>query len=912
MPAPRPSVFRFCASCCVTLVCWALWLTLGTTLVVLAYIACVRELPVPNFALRRVEARLAEAGYALQFGAAHLDPTGRVLLENVSFRSTRFDDPLLTCRLLYVRHNFWSFLAGRTEPSEIRVENAAIQLPAMLSPSGTTMPVVKDLAATLRFDHNAWEIDQFVGRVGALVLSIHGQAPATSRGGTGMGPSRTVEDLLNEFLLQARRAMPVLRHLDAFAQPSLGIQLAPNRADLLFTAKSVDRPWGQPIATGEIAAAASIALDRLGTQPLRLHLATDHLDYGGEVAADVVRAVIVADLPAGAKTPHPLEILLAAGQVTTQGETAVAPLLQLDVATWPAVKSRILTQLDGEFIAAEVEAELREQTARIHAEGRMPHGLVSRVLTKHTPRAAPYFVFGDPIDFIADATLKPGWRFDTLATRVDAQRLDSRGVKVTSARGRIDIAGTSFLAHDARVTIGDSGARGSYWMDFATTDYRMLLDGRLRPADINGWFRGDWWLGFWNRFFEFPEAPPAADVDVQGRWREPYLSNNFVRARAGRARVLGGDFEQVNATVFVRPGFAHGWALEGRRAGGTERLSGGFKRFAGTTPRENARFEFDFAGNADPAVIGRMLEGKADEILASLHFTRPPELHAWGALDGANADYAFTGEAAQPLHYFGFPLDAVKVGGSVKGQDIVLDAVDFVAAGGKGNGRAALTGPTGDRRLGFDLFVNGAKLSAAIHAYEEFSAARAGKPYVATPDGKFVRKAANSQLDIAFSAQGALGDIKSFRGKGNTALTGAELGEVHLFGLLSQALSGLSLNFSSLKLDAVRASFDVHDGTIFFPDLKVTGPSAVIDARGQYNFSANALDFNAKFKPYETPGSLLAAAMSLVLNPLTSILELKLSGPLADPKWSVSVTAPSSAPKTPPAPKPLEPTTPPP
>ncbi len=130
---------------------------------------------------------------------------------------------------------------------------------------------------------------------------------------------------------------------------------------------------------------------------------------------------------------------------------------------------------------------------------------------------------------------------------------------------------------------------------------------------------------------------------------------------------------------------------------------------------------------------------------------------------------------------------------------------------------------------------------------------------------------------------------------------------MHLFGLLSQVLNGLSLSFSSLKLDAARASFDIHDGAVFFPDLKVTGPSAVIDARGKYSFTANALDFNAKFKPYDQPGSLLAAAMSLVINPLTSILELRLSGPLAEPKWSVEVTSPSSTPKTPNSAKPAEP-----
>ena len=54
--------------------------------------------------------------------------------------------------------------------------------------------------------------------------------------------------------------------------------------------------------------------------------------------------------------------------------------------------------------------------------------------------------------------------------------------------------GPDFLAYDARVLMGENEAQGSYWMNFLTTDYRMLLTGRLRPADISGWFHGDWWL----------------------------------------------------------------------------------------------------------------------------------------------------------------------------------------------------------------------------------------------------------------------------------------------------------------------------------------------------------------------------------------------------------------------------------
>ena len=335
-------------------------------------------------------------------------------------------------------------------------------------------------------------------------------------------------------------------------------------------------------------------------------------------------------------------------------------------------------------------------------------------------------------------------------------------------------------------------------------------------------------------------------------------------------------------------------------------MTGSFKRIATPGVREGSRFEFDFAGNPELPLVARMLQGRANDVVAMLAVAEPPTLHAWGAMDGTETHYRFTGHAEKPLHFLNFPFERVSVNASVHGTSVLLEQIDFEQAGGTGRMRATLETDPKKLQLGFDLFVNDVKLSRIIHTYEEFNALRSGRPYVATPDNKFVRKAGNSQLDFSLTAHGVPGELTSYTGSGSAALTGAELGEVHLFGMLSQVLSGLSLSFSSLKFDAVRTSFRVENGVATFPDLKVTGPSAVIDGRGTYSFAANALDFNARFKPYDQPGSLLAAAFGLVMNPLTSILDLRLTGGLADPKWSIEVfgsssgAKPASAPTTPP------------
>ncbi len=910
---------------------WSAWLVLGTTLAVLVYIALARELPVPDFVLRRVEARLAEANLAVKFGRARLDPTGKILFEDVQLRFKQFDEPLLTSRLVFIRRSFWSILAGWPVPDEIRLEGAALQLPAMLSPSGTTEPLVRDLAVVLRHDEKTWQIDQLAGRIGALTVTAQGEINPPRKPGA---QPLSLEEIATRFLKVGRRLVLEVHQFDAFDEPALAVRLdSPagigNTASFLFTAQGARQPWGQPLTLGPLAITGTARLDGPGERIVRLHAAVhdatnrDEEKSPGavsrpEITVENLRAIISAQFRPDNFSARPVEAFVAAGRVTADGESAMAPFLRADLTKWPEVReldASLATQIDGEFLAAEVEARLKEQSARIRAEGRAAPEVINRVLARHTPRAAPFFVFGDPVAFTADAELAPGWHFARLTSRVSSGRLDSRGVKISSARGRIDITGMNFLAYDARVeTADDDEARGSYWMNFRTTDYRMLLTGHLRPPNISGWFHGDWWTSFWNEHFTFPVAPPEADVDVQGRWRDPTRTDFFGQAEARSADVWGGDFERVDALVFLRPLYTDVISFNGTRAG-AQRLRGHLKRFADGTARETRRLEFNLDGSLDPKIYGLMLPGKADDLLATMQFSSFPQLHAEGAIEGnwpgATPNIAFNGRTDGGMKYYGFPLESAKVTGSITGNDIRLEDIQVAVANGKASGKVVLSGPPESRSLGFDLYLNGADLTRMIRATEEYQAHRTGQKAATITDSKFLKRATGGRLDVAMSAQGSPGVLVSFSGSGNASLTGAELGEIQLFGLLSQALSGLSLNFSSLKLDAARTSFRLTDGRLWFPDLRITGPTAVIDATGGFAIAAGTLDFTAKLRPYEENRNLLTATINTLIKPITSILELKLTGPLAKPDWSIVVGSSAPHPPAPVVDKAAEPVAPP-
>src|SRR6185436_16297851 len=80
------------------LVVWTLWLGLSVLLVLQIYIVTTNELTLPDFMLRRLEARLAESGVKVEFQRTTFDPTGRIFLQDVPVSLPAFAEPVLTAR----------------------------------------------------------------------------------------------------------------------------------------------------------------------------------------------------------------------------------------------------------------------------------------------------------------------------------------------------------------------------------------------------------------------------------------------------------------------------------------------------------------------------------------------------------------------------------------------------------------------------------------------------------------------------------------------------------------------------------------------------------------------------------------------------------------------------------------------
>lgn len=893
---PPTTAWRFCTSCVGTLLCWALWLILGAALSWQSYVALVKDVTVPDFILRRIEANLAAEKFSVRFGHAHLDPRGGIFLENIELRSNSFAEPLLTSQSIYLKKSFWAILAGYHLPDIIRLEGATLQLPAILSPSGTAEPLLREINADFRFSSDLWSIERLTGRIGNLPISLTGNtAPPRSSHGTPL----TSGEITSRYLQYARQAVLLLPELESVEHPTLAVNCTPEEGggmnlNLDLYADGVHRVGQTPFDLGPLAVSGQWRWDGLNSYPLFLQLSARSM-ANSQGTATQVRAKFTL-VPS--KEPSLFSRIngqISAARLRVLDETLEFPLLtgsyrlkENQLALTTVFISR------GQILALDGSANLADKTALAHFVGRVEPALVTTMLTRYAPKLEPYFRFGDPVLLDARAVLKAGWIFGGVWSRAQVGRLDSRGVQITSARGRVDVdAELNFLAQEAFVSAGKNEARGSYWMNFRTMNYRFLLNGRLRPAEISGWFGGNWWPDFWSNF-AFPLTPPLGDADVQGCWADPRRTTYFGDASTGPVEVMHADFERAHARIFLRPQYVHVLELSGDRAGGTQRATGWFKRSASPDPSGNSELNFDLTGNLDPDSLKKLGGETAVNLLLPFAFTQPPQVHIWGRTGKKDGqvlnDLRFTGEVATPLTYYYFPLEQVAVHGTVKNDVLQLEQIDLRAGGGYGSGQATLTGQAQNRLLHFDFKLHEADLARTIRAAEEFEAARTGIKSESMTDSKFIKKATGGKLDLSLVAQGNPDNPTRLKGDGTLHLTGADLGEINLFGLLSQVLS-----FSSLKLDAAQSSFQMAEGKVNFPDLRVTGKSALITAKGDYLIDSKSLDFTAHLKPYEETSNPLTAIVGLLINPLTRMFELQLTGPLANPKWNVSFG--SSTPK---------------
>jgi hypothetical protein len=897
---------RLCGLGAVTLGFWTLWLALGLLAVFQTYVAATRELELPGFVIREIEARLAASGLRATFGRTLFDPSGRILVEDARLELASYDEPVVTADAIYTRVRPWALIADRFEPLELRVTGLSLRVPSMLSPSGKSEEVVRDLDAEFVPDGPDVRVEYLTCRIGNLDFLARG---ALRLGGSRPGrkaPLPLAEVVASNYIPIIRGIGGAIGRLGSLDDPIVRATLTPGdrrgmEADLSLLASGVrlDEPVG--LLATDIQASTRVSIRKRGAVPFEINLDVGGVALNGGAEASGLHARIRGTVDSGRRSVELGFVDATAAAAQVRGLAIAAPFASLEPGPLPGLRVEASGLLLGSPLAVGIDADLKAKTAYVRFQGALAPGLIDTVSARAGRDLRKWVEPGSPVEISGGAEFGPGWKFERVTSRVATHRLRIRAVTLDDASGRVDFDGSLLSAPEALVRSGENLARGSYSQDIATGRYRFLLEGGLRPLEISSWFP-KWWPALFGNF-AFPAEVPAASVDLQGHWRDKGRSSlAFVQVDSARPVIRGASLDRVRTILFVRPLFLDGIEVRaGRGAGAAEAT---FSRRTTPGPHGTHHLEFEATSSLDPRDMAGLLGQPGAVAAAHLVCARPPVVRVKGSADLPKAPGGPGGvahvqvQSEGPFTLFNWPLDHLALAADLHDDDLKVEPVTAAFAGGTAAGRVEIKGTGADRRVSFSASCRNASLGQAVVAAEGFVAERKrARPRAAST---FLGDRANVHLNLDVTADGRYGDPLSYHGGGEASLEGPELGEVRMLGLLSDLLK-----FTSLRFTSAHGDFRIDGRQLVFPNIKVTGANSGIDAHGSYSLDRHELDIKAKIYPFGQSKLLPEMLVGAVLAPLSDVFEMRLTGSVEKPSWSLAKVykpappAQAAAPKAP-------------
>jgi hypothetical protein len=868
---------------------WLVWLGLGLLLGTLATIALTHEISLPDFVLRRIEARMVDAGLRLTCTRISLDPTGRILVRDPALAPVEQEEPVLRARSAYARLNPWELAAGRVEFSEIRFDSASLVVPPMLSGTGRAEEIVRDLAVTVRTSGASLVIAECTGRVANAAVSLHGSLPLPRLPEGGRGGS-VAAFMRERFATVCRQAVAATEKAAALQQALIDLEFVetPRGVELSVAIQGSSLSVSGPISLElqGLRFNTRIATNQSGTLPLQANLQIAQARIDGNLPG--VAREIIATLAGQLQTERldfQIEHLeLSSASVEAAGVQAGPLSAHLVPGPNHTLVATLATRLAGEPLSLLAHAQLDNRSGAAEFSGRLSPSLLDAIERRTAVNVKRFFDF-DRLDCLAgEAQFGPGVKLQGLTAHAALSGVRAYGVNFDEGRATVTFDGQRFFVPEVYGRVGSNFARGSYEHELGSHRYRFLLTGELRPLDISPWF-GPWWGNFF-RDYDFAAAAPAAEVDIQGQWRQGHRTNLFISAAVDRPVVRGGSFDHVRTRLFIRPHFFDGLELFATHDSGAAR--GTFLLENDPVTRSWKSLDLDAEATMPLDLVRRVIGPVGENVLSPFEAAEPPEakvtLHFDGpaAPGGRHVHGLIVARTSGEFRLSQFPLSDVSFRAAIRDDEIQVDDVVARFAGGTATGHVRLWGEGAQRRVGFDLALKGAQLGEAAAALNQFIALRRKKPM--TPASRFVQEKAGVRIDVAASAEGSFGDLLTFRGDGNAALEGQELGEVPLLGGLSELLK-----FTALRFTSARANFKIDGPRLVFSEVAIRGANSAIDGRGAYLMDRNELDFTAKIFPFQESDSLLKSVVGAVLTPFSNVFEVKLGGQLDKPAWSLNL-----------------------
>lgn len=426
----------------------------------------------------------------------------------------------------------------------------------------------------------------------------------------------------------------------------------------------------------------------------------------------------------------------------------------------------------------------------------------------------------------------------------------------------------------------DQSIKASFRFHFPSQSYSFHGNGNLSPRSLNP-FLGDWWSGLFTQIQA--TTPPQANVSIWGQNGDGLPPSASLFIQAEHARLHQVDIPRLSLSIETSPQWAWVRRLSAQFPHGS--VSGQLAWLLNNPPDAKRPLLVDLKGQL-PFAKGLHLSGIQPP--PSLRVIGTPSFHAQGTLwRRARNESEKTPlqpdltVAVQPsdseILYRGLKLSKARISASLKQSQLHLSPITASIADGilSGSLHIELPGPQtpkpGLRALDLQIF------DASYPVLTDQLTSLLQNPEPARR--AFLTQYARGRIDLQADLSGPQG-LSS--GQGSLTIRDGSVARIHLFGGLSASLDQLGLGFSSMGLTDASLQWQWQDPRLFLDTFSVRGPVLHLDLAGQLDMDRQSIDLAGRARLFD-------GMMRNLLAPVSKSIGLRLSGPLNDPQWSLSI-----------------------
>ncbi len=433
---------------------------------------------------------------------------------------------------------------------------------------------------------------------------------------------------------------------------------------------------------------------------------------------------------------------------------------------------------------------------------------------------------------------------------------------------------------------------GSLSKNIDTSAYRYILIGSFLPTEYNPWFK-DWWSRTWVSF-DFGADPATTNMDIWGVLDDENDRYVYGDIHFGSMDFKGLKLDRGSVRMLYLAKYTHLFDMQISQ--GDYQASGSVKTVYETWGIEEVSKRFNFQSNFPIRAISSPAAEEVGKYLDLLDGDIAPELNLQGVVVDEQfeqfahlQDLKISINQQKPFKYAGIELQSAELIAVRNDEGIIIEPFKFEFADGMGSGVIRLTKPEDAFITEFEFQLEDFDYHVAINKIDIL------KPEESLEDD--ILKTANTDksersfMDLQFAGSGELGDWDSFTAEGEFLLDDPLIQRVHLFGGISKLLDNSALNLGSFSLKQATSSVRLAEMKLHFDDMRMTGPTSRVDAKGSIDLATQGLDFRLKAYPLRETKTPIVSQLGMIISPIAHLFEVNARGTFDDPEWKLVIDA---------------------